>query len=160
MLRNAEQQTRRLTYAADRLLAESWRTRSYAETEGALNSTLTEVEYKFKDLPVNELDQEANSKLTKVGVTNRFHWPLEFPEVFEGGGFHSIIGNPPFMGGQKITGNLGDEYREYLVNQLGGGQRGSADLVTYFFFTCGLVIANWWPFWIDIYQHDRPGRYS
>ena len=29
-----------------------------------------------------------------------FHWPLEFPEVFErpNGGFDAIVGNPPFLG--------------------------------------------------------------
>jgi hypothetical protein len=25
-----------------------------------------------------------------------FHWPLEFPEVFSGGGFDVVVGNPPF----------------------------------------------------------------
>ena len=25
-----------------------------------------------------------------------FHWPLEFPEVFEGGGFDVVLGNPPW----------------------------------------------------------------
>lgn len=63
-----------------------------------------------------------------------FHWPLEFPEVFEhSGGFDCIVGNPPFLGGQKITGTMGDCYREYLVNAIAGGRRGSADLVAYFF---------------------------
>jgi hypothetical protein len=60
------------------------------------------------------------------------HWPLVFPEVFETGGFDAIIGNPPFLGGQKLTGTLGDAYREYLVNEIGRGVRGSADLVAYF----------------------------
>ncbi|MGW2286099.1 Eco57I restriction-modification methylase domain-containing protein [Streptomyces phaeochromogenes] len=62
------------------------------------------------------------------------HWPLVFPEVFgaEQGGFDAIIGNPPFLGGQKLTGTLGQAYREYLVLGLGRGQRGSADLVAYF----------------------------
>jgi len=60
------------------------------------------------------------------------HWPLEFPEVFEKGGFDAIIGNPPFLGGQKLTGALGTAYREYLINELGRGARGSADLVAYF----------------------------
>jgi hypothetical protein len=42
-----------------------------------------------------------------------FHWPLEFPEVFtHRGGFDCIVGNPPFMGGQKITGLLSEPYRE------------------------------------------------
>ena len=49
------------------------------------------------------------------------------------GGFDAIVGNPPFMGGQKITGNLGDQYREYLVKWLANGKRGSADLCAYFF---------------------------
>ena len=62
------------------------------------------------------------------------HWPLVFPEVFEQGqgGFDAIIGNPPFLGGQKLTGALGHAYREYLVNVIGRGVRGSADLVAYF----------------------------
>jgi methylase of polypeptide subunit release factors len=35
-----------------------------------------------------------------------FHWELEFPKVFgrENPGFDAIVGNPPFVGGQRITG--------------------------------------------------------
>lgn len=61
------------------------------------------------------------------------HWPLEFPEVFvEQGGFDAVVGNPPFLGGKKLTGALGDAYREYMVDHLAKGKRGSADLVAYF----------------------------
>jgi hypothetical protein len=60
------------------------------------------------------------------------HWPLVFPEVFEGGGFDAVIGNPPFLGGQKLTGAFGVAYREYLVRQVADGARGSADLLAYF----------------------------
>ncbi|HWH00353.1 MAG TPA: DNA methyltransferase [Pilimelia sp.] len=60
------------------------------------------------------------------------HWPLVLPEVFETGGFDAIIGNPPFLGGQKLTGVLGTAYRELLVEGIGRGARGSADLVAYF----------------------------
>jgi len=64
-----------------------------------------------------------------------FHWAIEFPEVFvrERPGFDAIVGNPPFMGGQKLTGSFGTSYREYLVKWLANGARGSADLVAYFF---------------------------
>ena len=64
-----------------------------------------------------------------------FHWPLEFPEVFqrENGGFDAIVGNPPFMGGQLISGTFGKAYREYLVRWLAEGNKGSADLVAYFY---------------------------
>ena len=62
-----------------------------------------------------------------------FHWPLEFPEVLvERSGFDAFVGNPPFMGGQKITGNSGTDYRDYLVANLANHQRGSADLCAYF----------------------------
>lgn len=71
-----------------------------------------------------------------------FHWPLEFPEVFSlGGGFDCIVGNPPFLGGQKITGVMGNCYREYLVNIISGGKRGSADLVAYFFIKANSLLS-------------------
>lgn len=64
-----------------------------------------------------------------------FHWPLEFPEVFahERGGFDGMVGNPPFLGGQKITGVAGTAFRDWLVAHIAEGRRGSADLVAYFF---------------------------
>ena len=46
-----------------------------------------------------------------AGVDRRcFHWALELPEVWRRGGFDAIVGNPPFQGGQKITGALGTSY--------------------------------------------------
>ncbi|MFD9946738.1 Eco57I restriction-modification methylase domain-containing protein [Nonomuraea sp. NPDC059023] len=70
------------------------------------------------------------------------HWPLVFPEVFEdvsgpvprAAGFDAIIGNPPFLGGTKITGSLGTAYREYLAEAIARGERagGRVDLVAYF----------------------------
>ncbi|MDP8991533.1 MAG: hypothetical protein M3N31_00480 [Actinomycetota bacterium] len=64
------------------------------------------------------------------------HWPLEFPEVFLDrpvGGFDAVIGNPPFVGGKRISGPMGSTFREYLVRWLAGGVTGNADLVAYFF---------------------------
>ncbi|WP_404816562.1 Eco57I restriction-modification methylase domain-containing protein [Streptomyces thermolineatus] len=61
------------------------------------------------------------------------HWPLVFPEVFlDRGGFDAIVGNPPFLGGRKLTGAFGETYREYMVDYLAHGKRGNADLVAYF----------------------------
>ena len=65
-----------------------------------------------------------------------FHWPIAFPEVFSGSGtpgFDVLLGNPPFMGGQKITGTVGTDYRDHLIAWIAGGKKGSADLVAYFF---------------------------
>jgi len=75
--------------------------------------------------------------IPSTGVARRpFHWAVEFPEVFtstEHGGFDALIGNPPFVGGQKITGSFGTDFRDYLVLYLADGRRGSADLCAYFF---------------------------
>lgn len=75
---------------------------------------------------------------------NPFHWVLEFPEVFQTGrsGFDAIVGNPPFLGGQKITGTLGEPFREYIIRILADGRRGSADLVAYFFLRARQLLAD------------------
>lgn len=61
-----------------------------------------------------------------------FHWPLAFPEVFGSGGFDVIVGNPPFMGGLKISENFGDKYRDW-VEKTFSGFRGKADICAAFF---------------------------
>ena len=44
-----------------------------------------------------------------------------------------IIGNPPFLGGSKLRGELGDEYTEVLRQCYAGRVAGGADLVVYWF---------------------------
>lgn len=87
------------------------------------------------DMQRRSMDR-LSTDLSSVSVSRSpFHWVLEFPEVFmrERGGFDAIVGNPPFLGGQRITGAMGTAYRNYLVQRLAEGTRGSADLVAYFF---------------------------
>ncbi|APU16141.1 Eco57I restriction-modification methylase domain-containing protein [Actinoalloteichus fjordicus] len=60
------------------------------------------------------------------------HWPLVFPEVFEGGGFDAVVGNPPFLGGKKVSGATGSSYREYLTLFIAKERKGNADLVAFF----------------------------
>lgn len=79
-------------------------------------------------------------------------WAIELPDVFECGGFDSIVGNPPFLGGQKLTGAMGTNIRDWFVNVAARGARGSADLVAFFFLramslihergTLGLIATN------------------
>ncbi|EKE96446.1 Eco57I restriction-modification methylase domain-containing protein, partial [Tolypothrix sp. PCC 7601] len=45
------------------------------------------------NLPTKRIVDAAN-KLAED--KHFFHWPLEFPEVFEQGGFDSVLGNPPW----------------------------------------------------------------
>jgi len=66
-----------------------------------------------------------------------FHWGLEFPEVFdrEQSGFDCFIGNPPFLGGTKISSSFGVEYKEWIYNQFEkSGNR--MDFVAYFLRRC------------------------
>lgn len=60
-----------------------------------------------------------------------FHWFIEFPDVFEEGGFDCILGNPPFLGGQKISGTFGESYLHYLKSRF--PPAGAMDLVGFFF---------------------------
>jgi hypothetical protein len=45
------------------------------------------------------------------------HWPLAFPEVFlrDNPGFDAIIGNPPFLGGKRISSATGPMYNTYIT---------------------------------------------
>ena len=63
------------------------------------------------------------------------HWPIAFPEVFNrarASGFDAMVGNPPFLGGKRITGATGTDYRNHLIAWTANGAKGSADLVAYF----------------------------
>jgi hypothetical protein len=81
------------------------------------------------------------------------NWIVEAPDVMiENGGFDAVVGNPPFLGGQKLTGAMGTSMRDWFVNNIAAGRRGSADLVAYFFLratsllqrngTLGLIATN------------------
>ncbi|MBN1198107.1 MAG: hypothetical protein JXA23_02060 [Bacteroidales bacterium] len=73
---------------------------------------------------------QAKSTLVS-GERNFFHWFLEFPEIFINGGFDCILGNPPFLGGQKLSSSFGDSYLQWLRTYY--QPAGAIDLVTYFF---------------------------
>ena len=63
-----------------------------------------------------------------------FHWEIEFPEVFarENGGFDAFIGNPPFLGGLRVSNMLGMQFFGYLIEAYPGAGH-LCDLVAYFF---------------------------
>ncbi len=62
-----------------------------------------------------------------------FHWEIEFPEVFsrENRGFDAIVGNPPFLGGLRVSHQLGMRYFGYLTVAYPATGH-TADLVAYF----------------------------
>ena len=62
------------------------------------------------------------------------HWSIEVPDVMQRGGFDAIIGNPPFLGGMKLSGAMGSNIRDWLANCVALSRSGGrADLVAYFF---------------------------
>jgi len=63
-----------------------------------------------------------------------FHWLVEFPEVFSRAnpGFDGIVGNPPFMGGSRISGSSGASYLDWLLT-IHEQSHGNGDLVAHFF---------------------------
>jgi hypothetical protein len=63
---------------------------------------------------------------------NFFHWFLEFPEVFAEGGFDVILGNPPFLGGLKISTNHGYRFLNWIYSFYDPAG-GTCDIVAYFF---------------------------
>ena len=66
-------------------------------------------------------------------VANRkrfFHWFLEFPEIIEQGGFDCILGNPPYLHGQKLSGTYGHAFCEWVKWEY--APAGLSDLVSYF----------------------------
>ncbi|WP_186030112.1 Eco57I restriction-modification methylase domain-containing protein [Burkholderia gladioli] len=59
-----------------------------------------------------------------------FHWFLAFPEVMAGGGFDCILGNPPYLGGQDLSGSYGHPFCHYVKWEY--APAGLSDLVVYF----------------------------
>ena len=58
------------------------------------------------------------------------HWFLEFPEIMERGGFDCIIGNPPYLGGQALSGTYGHRFCKAMKWLY--APAGLSELVVYF----------------------------
>ena len=63
-----------------------------------------------------------------------FHWEIEFAEVFErdNPGFDGMMGNPPYLGGTRVSTTYGAAYRDWL-KCLHSEAHGNSDLVAHFF---------------------------
>ncbi|PNK05471.1 restriction endonuclease [Cylindrospermopsis raciborskii S07] len=63
------------------------------ETVQKILNSQSNYELRITNYELQELIDAANNLASKY---NFFHWPLEFPEVFEEGGFSCVLGNPPW----------------------------------------------------------------
>src|SRR5690606_25020566 len=101
-----------------------------SKTEGNKEKLTTHAKYKnYLDNGTQILDRGASMAVAED--KKFFHWFLEYPEVFQKGGFDCILGNPPFLGGQKLSGKYGSDFLEYVKYTY--KPIGAVDLVTYFF---------------------------
>ena len=85
----------------------------------------------FIDSSLSLVTNSASSQKSKSSKSKSTNSPSPIPHSQKG--FDSLVGNPPFMGGQKITGSLGTEYRDFIVKWLANNKKGSADFCAYFF---------------------------
>ena len=131
LLKEADDKIARLRCSADLLVsAEFWGESAKDKQERVRHAAVVSGHYIEKG-PTEEFQQAAAKERRGQKM---FHWPLEFPEVIvKRGGFDAIVGNPPFMGGQKISGSFSDKYRHMIVTFIGDGAKGSGDICAYFF---------------------------
>ncbi len=98
-------------------LRESYRAFQRAQHEGIEDTTLSAKASLQRDTDAlrHELDhlfsradnQEAGWDIDQWRSSHKpFHWVAEFPEAVLGGGFHVVIGNPPFVAKRKVVPHL------------------------------------------------------
>jgi len=126
--------------------AEDERRRVMTEfVEPAYLKTQTAADFQAR---VDDIRNEAaylldTGRPAKAPERRCLHWPLAFPEVFldpdRPAGFDAMVGNPPFLGGKRVSGALGTSFRDYLVEYVASNRRGHADLVAYFYVRCATV---------------------
>ena len=77
----------------------------------------------LRDLSDNIVCKDAILSIDDDGNISAPEWPQ----------VDVIIGNPPFLGGQIMRGELGDEYYDHLTRHYVGRVAGGADLVCYWY---------------------------
>lgn len=141
LLRRAREQTAQLTAVADAVTGVGLAAAGVKATKSrdakftALSITVGNAAPDYAAGLAAQIKSVQDGRPAGVVPRAPLHWPLVFPEVFADSadrGFDAIVGNPPFSGGQKLSGILGDNYLNWLQRWDGLGVKGSADLATRF----------------------------
>ncbi|WP_346856331.1 DNA methyltransferase [uncultured Draconibacterium sp.] len=77
-------------------------------------------------------DRKVSNAVVVAQQKRFFHWFIEFPTVMQNGGFDCILGNPPFLGGKRISVKYGDKFLNYIKKYYAPAI-GGLDIVAYFF---------------------------
>ena len=128
--------------AADQLSFEMWRTVSSLPVCGSVASLGRALERGVREPPARSgfglrstsRTGRCSTELSRAGLTptvetdyerwKPLHWMLAVPDVMAGGGFDAVVGNPPFLGGQKALASIGTNIRDWFVNVLALVRRG------------------------------------
>jgi methylase of polypeptide subunit release factors len=91
----------------------------------------TEEEYRDYLTGKRHPQSQAVARANALGVQKHwFHWFIEFPDLLGRGGFDVVIGNPPYLGGQALSGTFGHEFCEWLKAEF--APAGLSDLAVFF----------------------------
>jgi hypothetical protein len=135
-------EAKRKHYESLRKGAQWWRLKQLADIATAQffipktpeNELYLSTEKDFRDYSSGRKALQTQAAAKAVGVAEErrfFHWFLEFPEVMAQGGFDCVVGNPPYLGGKRISGSFGDDYLNYIKSEFDPAE-GGLDLVVYF----------------------------
>ena len=99
------------------------------EAGGALQGVVPHI----KALTHRTSDALSNRLRINSRTRHPFHWPLEFPEVFdrENPGFDALIGNPPFLG-NRLWKSMIHQSMQWQAQMILGRSPGKIDLSVVF----------------------------
>ena len=87
-----------------------------------INSYVEDDSNKLSDLAIELLDGRIP-----------LHWNLTFPAVYGKGGFDAIVGNPPFLGGWRISSSLGQKFMTWITKILFSKIKRKCGFMRFFF---------------------------
>lgn len=92
---------------------------------------VTEEEFRSYWKGERKPKSQATAEAWAVGKRKRFfNWFLAFPGVISDGGFDCILGNPPYLGGQALSGRFGHSFCNFA--RWAYSPAGLSDLVAFF----------------------------
>lgn len=116
---------------------------SYEKRPGRDEKHLTNVELVDFLHPDAQIDRSTIDLIhaEQRKEKNRFfHWSLEFPAIYRRGGFDVVIGNPPYLGGNKVPTVLGHHYHSFLIARH-GEYLGKGDIAGGFLLSFATILA-------------------
>jgi hypothetical protein len=100
------------------------------KTAGNKDRLITDASFRHY-LSGRHLQSQATAAAWALAQRKKaFHWFLEFPDIIANGGFDCILGNPPYLGGQALSGTYGHAFCEYVRWQF--TPTGLSELVVFF----------------------------